>query len=131
MQQHLQRLDGVAKAEVSLLDGRITVTPKERGVLDPQKMLKATYDSGVSVVELGMTARGIVQETGGALVFRPDETQSFLVSPESVDKLRPIAATQREVTVRARLYSIPPGQKAPKTPPKELKLDVLELVEGP
>ena len=63
MQQHLQRLDGVAKVEVSLLDGRVVIFPKDGAALDPANILKATYDSGVSVVELGITGSGSLEES--------------------------------------------------------------------
>ena len=48
MKQHLGRQSGVQKVEVSLLDGKVDVTPKEDGQIDPAQLLKATYDSGVT-----------------------------------------------------------------------------------
>ena len=58
MKQHLGRQSGVQKVEVSLIDGKIDVTPKEDGQIDPAQLLKATYDSGVSVAEMDVNARG-------------------------------------------------------------------------
>ena len=58
MKQHLGRQSGVQTVDVSLIDGKVDVTPKEDGQIDPAQLLKATYDSGVSVAELDMTARG-------------------------------------------------------------------------
>ena len=58
MKQHLQRQSGVANVDVSLIDGKVDVTPKEDGQIEPAQLLKATYDSGVSVAELDMTASG-------------------------------------------------------------------------
>ena len=52
MKQHLQRQSGVANVDVSLIDGKVQVSPKEDGKIDPAQLLKATYDSGVSVAEL-------------------------------------------------------------------------------
>ena len=60
MKQHLQRQSGVANVEVSLIDGKVDVTPKEDGQIEPAQLLKATYDSGVTVAELDMTASGKV-----------------------------------------------------------------------
>ena len=58
MKQHLGRQSGVQKVEVSLLDGKVDVTPKEDGQIDPVQLLKATYDSGVTAAEMDMSARG-------------------------------------------------------------------------
>ena len=134
MQQHLQRLDGVAKAEVSLLDGRVTVFPKPGAALDPSRILKAAYDSGVSVVEMEMTASGSLQDSGQGLVFRPTSQQSFAVNPNALtEKFKPLGSSGRDVSIRARLYQAPPGGAKSKDPPKglkpakDLKLEVLEI----
>ena len=58
MKQHLGRQVGVQNVEVSLRDGKVDITPKEDGRIDPAQLLKATYDSGVSVAEMDMTVRG-------------------------------------------------------------------------
>ena len=58
MKQHLGRQSGVQKVDVNLLDGKVDVTPKEDGHIDPIDLLKATYDSGVSAAELDTIARG-------------------------------------------------------------------------
>jgi hypothetical protein len=64
VKQHLGRQSGVQKVEVSLLDGAVDITPKEDGQIEPAGLLKATYDSGVSVAEMDITARGkIVKAT--------------------------------------------------------------------
>ena len=128
MQQHLQRLDGVAKVEVRLLDGHVSILPKPGASLDPYRILKATYDSGVSVVQMDMTATGSLEESGGALVFHASAQQSFPVNPSALaERLKPLGASGREVSIRARLYQAPPGKPKSKDPPKDLKLDVLEI----
>lgn len=128
MQQHLQRLDGVAKVEVSLLEGSVAIFPKPDAVLDPFTLLKATYDSGVSVVEMGMTATGSLLESGGGLVFRPSAQQSFEVNPNALTEgLKPLGPSGREVAIRGRLYHLPPGTAKPKELPKELPVEVLEI----
>jgi len=43
-----------------LLDGKVEITPKEDGQIDPAQLLKATYDSGVTAAEMDITARGKV-----------------------------------------------------------------------
>ena len=128
MQQHLQRLDGVAKVEVSLRDGRVSITPKPNAALDPASILKATYDSGVSLVEMGITASGSLAESGGKLVFGPSARQSFVVNPGAfTDRLRPLVNPGRNVTIRGRLFQLARGAPKPKEPPKEFTLDVLEV----
>ncbi len=71
MQQHLERQSGVQKAVVSLRDGIVEVTPKEDGEIDPSQLLKATYDSGVTVAEMDMTATGhVIRLPSGELGLR-------------------------------------------------------------
>jgi hypothetical protein len=128
VQQHLQRLDGVDKVEVSLLDGRVVILPKPGAALDPSLILKATYDSGVSVVEMGIAASGSLVESGGKLVFRPGAQQSFAVNPgEFAGRLSTLAGSGSSVAIRGRLYQLPRGAPKPKTPPTEFTLDVLEI----
>jgi hypothetical protein len=128
VQQHLQRLDGVAKVEVSLLDGRVAITPKPGAELAPAAILKATYDSGVSVVEMGITASGSLSESAGKQVFRTSEQQAFVVNPSALsDQLKQLANPGRDVKLRGRIYQLPRGAPKPKVPPREFTLDVLEL----
>ena len=132
MQQHLKRLDGVAKAEVSLLDGHVTVYPKQGAALDPYRILKATYDSGVSVAEMEMTASGQLQESGGNLLFMINNQQSFGVTPNALsERLKAQAPGDRQVSLRGRLYQKPPGGGKPKSLPDQLRLEILEIREGP
>lgn len=128
MKQHLGRQSGVQKVDVNLLDGKVDVTPKEDGHIDPIQLLKATYDSGVSTAELDMTARGkIVKDPSGSLALQLEPNQSFTLEPNELSKqLEPLAGTATEVTVRGQLYKKPAGKKKPELP-KELKLLVLEV----
>ena len=81
MKQHLQRQSGVANVDVSLIDGKVEVTPKEDGNVDPIQLLKATYDSGVSVAELDITAIGkLVKDCSGNLVLQVNPNQSFVLA---------------------------------------------------
>ena len=57
MKQHLGRQSGVQKVDVNLIDGKVDVTPKEDGQIDPAQLLIAVYDSGVTVAEMDITAR--------------------------------------------------------------------------
>lgn len=57
MKQHLGRQSGVQNVEVSLIDGKVQVTPNDDGQIDPAQLMKATYDSGVSVAEMDVVAR--------------------------------------------------------------------------
>jgi hypothetical protein len=111
-----------------LLDGKVDVTPKEDGHIDPIQLLKATYDSGVSTAELDLTARGkIVKDPPGDLALQVEPNQSFMLQPNELSKqLEALAGTATEVTVRGQLYKKPAGKKKPELP-KELKLLILKV----
>ena len=128
MQQHLGRQSGVQKVEVSLLDGKVEVTPKEDGQIEPAQLLKATYDSGVTPAELDVTARGkIVRDTSGNLAFLVKPNQSFALVPNEFSKgLDSLADTSTIVTLRGQLYKKPAGKKKT-NPSAPLKLLILEV----
>ena len=87
MKQHLQRQSGVANVDVSLIDGRVEIAPKEDGQIDPTQLLKATYDSGVSVAELDLVARGkIVKDSSGRLGLQTAPNQSFVLDSNDLSK---------------------------------------------
>jgi len=128
VKQHLQRQSGVQNVDVSLIDGKVEVTPKEDGQINTAQLLKATYDSGVSVSELDMTARGkIVKESSGNIEFQTAPNQSFALTPNELSKgLEPLAGTPTEVTVRGQLYKKSSGKKKADTS-APLKLFILEV----
>jgi hypothetical protein len=128
VKQHLGRQSGVQTVEVSLLDGKVDVTPKEDGHIDPAQLLKATYDSGVTAAEMDMTARGkIVQDSSGSLALQVAPNQSFAFVPNELSKgLESVAGTQAMVTVRGQLYKKPAGKKKP-NPSTPLTLLILEV----
>ena len=128
MKQHLGRQSGVQNVEVSLIDGKVEVTPKEDGQIDPAHLLKATYDSGVSAAEMDMTARGkIVKGASGELALQVAPNQSFALTPNDLSKgLEALADTQTMVTVRGQLYKKPAGKKKA-DPSAPLKLLILEV----
>ena len=128
MKQHLGRQSGVQTVEVSLIDGKVEVTPKEDGQIDPVQLLKATYDSGVTAAEMDMTARGkIVKDVSGSLALQVEPNRSFALTPNELSKgLEALADTQTMVTVRGQLYKKPAGKKkADASVP--LKLLILEV----
>ena len=128
MKQHLGRQSGVQNVEVSLIDGKVEVTPKEDGQIDPAQLLKATYDSGVTVAEMDMTAQGrIVKDASGNLVLQVEPNRSFVLAPNELSKgLESVAGSQSVVTVRGELYKKPIGKKkADASAP--LKLLLLEV----
>jgi len=132
VKQHLGRQSGVQKVEVSLIDGKVDVTPKEDGQIDPAQLLKATYDSGVSVAEMDMLARGkIVKDASGALALQISPNRSFTLEPgEMSKKLEPLSNSPTEITLRGQLYKKPPGKAKKKMEaPLPLKLTVLEVQE--
>lgn len=128
MKQHLGRQSGVQTVEVSLLNGKVDVTPKEDGHVDPAQLLKATYDSGVSVAEMDMTAQGkIVKDSSGNLALQVEPNQSFALAPNELSKgLESLAGSPTLVTVRGQLYTKPAGKKKA-DPSVPLKLLILEV----
>ncbi|HEX4784288.1 MAG TPA: heavy metal-associated domain-containing protein [Candidatus Sulfotelmatobacter sp.] len=128
MKQSLGRQSGVQNVEVSLLDGKVDVIPKEDGQIDPAQLLKATYDSGVSVAELDMIARGkIVKDSSGNFDIQVAPNRSFSIAPNELSKgLVPLLDSPTLVTVRGQLYKKPAGKKkADASAP--LKLLILEV----
>jgi hypothetical protein len=128
VKQHLQRQSGVANVDVSLIDGKVEITPKEDGKIDPAQLLKATYDSGVSVAEVNMIARGkVVRDSLGSLELQVAPNQALALDPNDLSKgLEPLAGTPTEVTVRGQLYKKPSGKKKTGTS-APLKLAILEV----
>jgi hypothetical protein len=128
VKQHLERQSGVQTVEVSLIDGKVDVTPKEDGQISPAQLLKATYDSGVSVAEMDMTARGkIVNDASGTLAIQVTPSRSFALVPSELSKgLEALVDSPTLVTVRGQLYQKPPGKRK-SDPSAPLKLLVLEV----
>ena len=128
MKQHLGRQAGVQNVDVSLIDGKVDVTPKEDGQIDPDQLLKATYDSGVSVAELDMIASGkIVKDSARNLAFRIAPNRSFTLAPNELSKeLEALADTASVVTVRGQLYK-KPAEKKKAEAAGPLKLLILEV----
>jgi len=112
-----------------LIDGKVQITPKDDGKIDPAQLLKATYDSGVTVAELDMIAQGkIVKDSSGSLELQNAPNQSFLLDPNDVSKgLESFVGTPTEVTVRGQLYKKPAGKKKKADTSLSLKLLILEV----
>ena len=129
MKQHLGRQAGVQTVEVSLRDGTVEITPKEDGRIDPAQLLKATYDSGVSVAEMDVVVRGkVVKSASGSLELQSEPNQSFMIEPSDLSKsLEPLAGSATEVTVRGQLYKKPAGKKKKADTSVPLKLMILEI----
>jgi hypothetical protein len=127
VKQHLGRQSGVQNVEVSLIDGKVEITPKEDGQIDPARLLKATYDSGVTAAEMDMTARGKIVNSSGSLVLHVEPNRSFAITPNELSRqLESLADTPTMVTVRGQLFKRDAGKKKAEasTP---LKLLILEL----
>jgi hypothetical protein len=128
VKQHLGRQSGVQNVEVSLIDGKVEITPKEDGQIDPAQLMKATYDSGVTVAEMEMNAQGkIVKDSSGNLALQIEPNRSFALEPNELSKgLESLVGSQTVVTVRGQLYKKPVGKKkADASAP--LKLLLLEV----
>lgn len=132
MQQTLRRLDGVANVKVELLNGKVTITPKPDGAFDPASVLKLTYDSGVSVTQVSVTASGhVAKDASGALTFVITPRISYPIVPEKfADKLQAAAAAGAVIRMRGIVYTRPPGKakKSKESPP--LKFEVQEVLEN-
>jgi hypothetical protein len=128
VKQHLGRQSGVQNVEVSLIDGQVQVTPKDDSQIDPARLMKATYDSGVSVAEMDVVARGkIVKDAEGNLALQIEPNRWFAFDPNDLSKsLEALAGSQTMVTLRGQLYKKPPGKKKAE-PLVPLKLLVLEI----
>ena len=128
MKKSLGRQSGVQTVEVSLIDGKVDVTPKEDGQIDPAQLLKATYDSGVSVAELDMIARGkVVKDSADNLVLQVQPNRSFVLFSNELSKgLEALAGSSTLVTVRGQLYKKPAGKKKVDAS-APLKLLILEV----
>ena len=128
MKQHIGRQSGVQNVAVSLIDGKVDVTPKEDGQIDPAQLLKATYDSGVTVAEMDMTAQGkIVKDSSRDLALQVEPNRSFTFAPNELSKgLESLVDSNTVVTVRGQLYKKPAGKKKAdaSVPLKLLILDV-------
>ena len=128
MKKSLGRQSGVQTVEVSLIDGKVDVTPKEDGQIDPAQLLKATYDSGVSVAELDMIARGkVVKDSSENLVLQVQPNRAFVLFSNELSKgLEALAGSSTLVTVRGQLYKKPAGKKKVDAS-APLKLLILEV----
>jgi hypothetical protein len=128
VKQHLGRQSGVQKVDVSLIDGKVDVTPMEDGQMDPAQLLKAVYDSGVSVAEMDVTARGkIVKDASGNLALQVSPNQSLAIAPNDFLKsVASLADSPAVVTIRGELYRKPAGKKKPEAS-VSLKLLILEV----
>jgi hypothetical protein len=128
VKQHLGRQSGVQNVEVTLIDGKVQVTPKVDGQIDPVQLMKATYDSGVTVVEMDVVAQGkITKDSSGNLSLQVEPNRAFVLDPNELSKeLESLAGSQAVVTVRGQLYKKPLGKKKadPSTPLKLLLLEV-------
>ncbi|OLB32039.1 MAG: hypothetical protein DMG41_12545 [Acidobacteria bacterium] len=130
MKQHLGRQSGVQSVDVTLIDGKVEIVPKDDGRIDPQHLLKAVYDSGVSVAEMDVTVRGrVAKNASGNLALNVSPNQSFAMAMNELSKeLEHLADSANTVTVRGQLYKKPEGKKKLKLDPSvPLKLLVLEI----
>jgi len=111
-----------------LIDGKVQVTPKDDGQIDPTQLMKATYDSGVTVAEMDLVAQGkITKDSSGNLSLQVEPNRAFALDPNELSKeLESLAGSQTVVTVRGQLYKKPPGKKKA-DPSTLLKLLLLEV----
>lgn len=118
MQQHLGRQSGVQKVQVSLIDGKVEITPKADGSIDPVQLLKATYDSGVSVAEMTVTARGkVVKNSTGGISLQTEPSHAFAIADNEFSRqLEGMAGSNIDVTLSGFVYRKQEGQKKQSVP---------------
>src|SRR5271168_5146124 len=75
--------------------------------------MKSTYDSGVTVAEMDMTAQGkVVKDSSGNLALQVEPNRSFAFETNDLSKsLESLANSQTVVTVRGQLYKKPASKK--------------------
>ena len=129
MQQHLRRQDGVAKVDVSLVDGKVAIYPREDSRFDPAAIFKAVYDSGVSVAEMTVLASGeLMSDPARGLVFKIGNSEVFGVKPNDVSqKLKDQIGSGKVLKLRGLLYRKTSG-KAGRKPPASMPLEILEVL---
>lgn len=126
MQQHLRRQDGVGKVDVSLVDGKVVIYPKEDSHFVPVAIFKAVYDSGVSVAEMSITASGeLLNDPVKGAVFRINNDEIFVVKPNALsNQWMSQSGPGKSIKLRGLLYKKPNGKgkrKAPATPSLEIQ----------
>ena len=112
---------------MTLIDGKVEITPKPDGLIDPIQILKATYDSGVSVAEMKMTAKGRILKTDSGIALEVQPSRTFAITANDVSKqLIALAGSDKQVTVKALLFQKQKDQKK-KYVPASLTLTILEI----
>jgi hypothetical protein len=111
-----------------LIDGKVEITPTSDNLIEPIKFIKATHDSGVSVAEMSMIARGkIVKDAAGGIALEVQPSQIFRIEPNGVSQqLDQFAGSSKLVTLQGLLYKKAAHQKK-ETQPTSLTLTVLEI----
>jgi hypothetical protein len=106
----------------------VEITPKSDGRIDPIELLKATYDSGVSVAEMSMIARGqIVKNASGGIALQVQTSQSFPIFQNELSRqLETMADSGGYVTIRGLIYQKQKSQKK-QTLPTSLTVTVVEI----
>ena len=127
VEQHLGRQSGVQKVHVSLIDGKVEITPKNDGLIDPVQILKATYDSGVSVAEMTMVAKGQIVKSESGIALQVSSSRSFAIVQNDLSRqLEAMAGSASQVTVKGSLFQKQKDQKK-KDIPASLTLTILEI----
>ena len=129
MQQHLRRQDGVARVDVSLVDGKVAIYPKEDSRFDPVAIFKAVYDSGVSVAEMTVIASGeLLNDPVRGLIFRVTNAETFTVRPNEIsESLKDQIGAGGPLKLRGLLYR-KTKKNAERKPPASMPLEILEVL---
>jgi hypothetical protein len=115
--------------EVSLVDGKVAIYPKEDSRFDPAAIFKAVYDSGVSEAEMILIASGeLISDPARGLVFKINNSEVFEVKPNDVSqRLKDQMGSGKVLKLRGLLYRKTNG-KAVRKPPASMALEILEVL---
>ena len=90
MEIALRRLDGVDKVAISIEKQMFAVFYKDNASFQPKALRGAVAGADVSVVRFHISARGVVQEQNGQMIFIAGKDRFLLIEPPSIPKDTPI-----------------------------------------
>jgi hypothetical protein len=105
----------------------VEITPANGDAIDPIQILKATYDSGVSVAEMNFVANGQIKKNSAGGIMFQSSSKSFPIIPNDLSKqLESFTDSAKSVTIKGLIYQKQKNQKK-QTLPSSLSVTVLEI----
>jgi hypothetical protein len=111
------------------VDGKVAVYPKEDSRFNPSALLKAVFDSGVSVAEMTLVASGeLIRDPARGLLFKVSNSVVFEVKPNDVSlKLKDRVGPGKPLRLRGLLYRKTNGVSA-RNLPASMPIEILEVL---